>query len=235
MQSKISTRWTLIVSTIILSIIFLSNDYSFYSSSSSEKAKKVLFDTNIINLGLDLQGGKEFLLAPKLEDWLVEKVNNSNVSSQMRADFDTALSEIDKKIKEDSKYVLTIDEFEKYLNNTGTSISDLFNGITKDELKNSLDESLTNNIEIIHNRIDDKGVTEPSIRKIGSKISVEIPGKKNIDNHHDVKRVARRLAEGPTVVSQRACGRRSGQGYRRRSHLYLSLYNKPLLIFIRVL
>ena len=206
MQSKISTRWTLIVSTIILSIIFLSNDYSFYSSSSSEKAKKVLFDTNIINLGLDLQGGKEFLLAPKLEDWLVEKVNNSNVSSQMRADFDTALSEIDKKIKEDSKYVLTIDEFEKYLNNTETSISDLFNGITKDELKNSLDESLTNNIEIIHNRIDDKGVTEPSIRKIGSKISVEIPGKKNIDKLEELITSSARLtineiASGPGTTS----------------------------------
>ena len=202
MQSKISTRWTLIVSTIILSIIFLSNDYSFYSSPSSEKTKKVLFDTNIINLGLDLQGGKEFLLAPKLEDWLVEKVNNSSVSSQMREDFDTALSEIDKKIKEDSKYVLTIDEFEKYLNNTGTSISDLFNGITKDELKNSLNESLTNNIEIIHNRIDDKGVTEPSIRKIGSNISVEIPGKKNIDKLEELitssaKLTINKMALGP--------------------------------------
>ena len=87
MQSKISSRWTLILSTIILSIIFLSNDYIFYSSSSSNDSekdqndpKKVLFDRKIINLGLDLQGGKEFLLAPKLEDWLVDRLNSSKSS-----------------------------------------------------------------------------------------------------------------------------------------------------------
>ena len=42
-------------------------------------------------------------------------------------------------------------------------------------------KALTNNIEIIHKRIDNKGVTEPSIRKIGSNISVEIQAKNNID------------------------------------------------------
>ena len=183
MQSKISSRWTLIISTIILSIIFLSNDYIFYSSSSSNKSQKVLFDTNIVNLGLDLQGGKEFLLAPKLEDWLVDKLNTSaeSINPNLRKKFNSALKKVDKIIKEDDKFILTIGKFEEYLNEENISIPDLFNGLTKDELQSSLDESLTNNIEIIHNRIDDKGVTEPSIRKIGSNISVEIPGKKNID------------------------------------------------------
>jgi len=187
MQSKISSRWTLILSTIILSIIFLSNDYIFYSSSSSndsEKAqndpKKVLFDRKIINLGLDLQGGKEFLLAPKLEDWLVDRLNSSK-SSSGRTKFNNALEKIDNKISQDPKFVLTIDIFDQYLNEEGSSIPDLFDGTTKEELKANLDESLNNNIEIIHKRIDNKGVTEPTIRKIGSKISVEIPGKNNID------------------------------------------------------
>ena len=187
MQSKISSRWTLILSTIILSIIFLSNDYIFYSSSSSNDSekdqndpKKVLFDRKIINLGLDLQGGKEFLLAPKLEDWLVDRLNSSK-SSSSRSKFNTALEKIDNKISQDPKFVLTIDIFDQYLNEEGGSIPDLFDGTTKDELKAKLDESLNNNIEIIHKRIDNKGVTEPSIRKIGSNISVEIPGKNNID------------------------------------------------------
>ena len=187
MQSKISSRWTLILSTIILSIIFLSNDYIFYSSSSSNDSekdqndpKKVLFDRKIINLGLDLQGGKEFLLAPKLEDWLVDRLNSSS-SLTDRNPFNDALEKIDSMISQDPKFVLTIDIFDQYLNEKGSSIPDLFDGTTKDELKAKLDESLNNNIEIIHKRIDNKGVTEPSIRKIGSNISVEIPGKNNID------------------------------------------------------
>ena len=188
MQSKISSRWTLILSTIILSIIFLSNDYIFYSSASSNDSQKsqnnpqkVLFDKNIINLGLDLQGGKEFLLAPKLEEWLVDRLNSSSPSLNDRGKFNNALEQIDSIISKDPKFVLTLDIFDQYLNKEGVSIPNLFDGSTKDDLKANLDEALTNNIEIIHKRIDNKGVTEPSIRKIGSNISVEIPGKNNID------------------------------------------------------
>ena len=198
MQNKISTRWSLIIFTIILSIIFLSNDYIFYSSSSSKKPEKFLFDTNIINLGLDLQGGKEFLVAPKLEEWLVEKIANSNTDENKKKDFNNALLEIDKKIAKDPKYILTIDEFEKHLKNT--SLSDLFNGNTKEELIDELDESLNNNIEIIHNRIDDKGVTEPSIRKMGSNISVEIPGKKNIDKLEELITSSAKLTINQIVI-----------------------------------
>ena len=200
MQSKISTRWTLIIFTIILSIIFLSNDYIFYKSSSSKDPKKILFDTNIINLGLDLQGGKEFRLAPKLEEWLVEKVANSNASENIKKGFNSALLKIDKKIAEDPKYILTIDEIEEYLNEENISIPDLFNGMTKDELKINLDESLSNNIEIIHNRIDDKGVTEASIRKIGTNISVEIPGKKNIDKLEELITSSAKLTINEIVI-----------------------------------
>ena len=69
MKNKISNRWGLIAVVIILSIIFLINDFIFYSSSKEVEPEKILFDSNIINLGLDLQGGKEFLLAPKIEEW----------------------------------------------------------------------------------------------------------------------------------------------------------------------
>ena len=114
MQNKISTRWALIGFTIIVSIIFLCNDFIFYNSSNSKTPKKILFDSNIINLGLDLRGGKEFLLAPKLEEWLVEKINNKELDQSIRSDFSSALLKADSILKKDEKYILTIDKIESF-------------------------------------------------------------------------------------------------------------------------
>tara|TARA_B100000287_G_scaffold79517_1_gene71790 strand:- start:3555 stop:5342 length:1788 start_codon:yes stop_codon:yes gene_type:complete len=178
MQNKILNRWTVIGFTIIVSLIFLTNDIIFYSSSNAKTPEKILFDTNIINLGLDLQGGKEFLLSPKLEEWFLNKINNEDIDLDVRNDFNRALLKFDEKLKKDSSQVLSIDEFETYLEKS--TLEDLFE-INKENLKSQLQESLSENVSIIYDRIDDKGVTEASIRKIGDKISVEIPGKKNID------------------------------------------------------
>mgnify|MGYP001246574459 CR=1 FL=1 len=82
MQNNILNRWVLIIVIITLSILFLINDIIYYNSDSPdgrlEKTSSFLFDNKVINLGLDLQGGKEFLLAPKIDAWLKQEFDSQN-------------------------------------------------------------------------------------------------------------------------------------------------------------
>ena len=78
MKNSIYNRWGIISLIILVSTILIVNDIIFYKSNKQKKEynQKFLFDNSIINLGLDLQGGQEFLLAPKIESWLINEFNN---------------------------------------------------------------------------------------------------------------------------------------------------------------
>ena len=81
MQNNIINRWVLIIGTISLSILFLVNDINYYRSDKegiSKSSNSFLFDSKVINLGLDLQGGIEFLLAPKIDTWLKQLFDSEN-------------------------------------------------------------------------------------------------------------------------------------------------------------
>ena len=74
-----------------------------------------LFDSNIINLGLDLRGGSEYLLSPKIDKWVL---NNNEGGDTERNHLASAITDImeDKGIKVDKsskKYTLFDDIIEE--------------------------------------------------------------------------------------------------------------------------
>ena len=192
MKNNILNRWVLIVTIITLSVLFLINDIIYYKSDSEDahldKTSSFLFDNKVINLGLDLQGGKEFRLAPKIDKWIKQLFDSQDKASMSneRKDLFEALGTFYKNREnfkenyrkrhpnQDTVITFTLDDLNNYLKNTKykSSISDLFNGKNKEGLYKDLKEALETNINIIRNRIDDKGVIEPVVRIIGDLITL---------------------------------------------------------------
>ena len=173
MQKNILNRWILIIISLSIAIILLINDYKYYSGTP-EKHNKFLFDQNIINLGLDLRGGSEYLLSPKIDKWVLE---NNKGTPKNRESLVTAI----KDMRQNSE-TFDLSTLDTYLKKYGTTIEDLFAGETVEDLENSIRDALASNKDIIRRRIDTRGVIEPSVRVNGDRISVEIPGDQSIDD-----------------------------------------------------
>ena len=128
-----------------------------------------------VKLGLDLQGGM----------YLVMEVNTGKLLEQLAKDADQQFEdilaetvEIAKNSDEDVVSILTTK-----LSENNIRLSRYFGSIRQedseiiDELKEQESDAVTRAIEIIRNRIDQYGVSEPSIQKQGARrIIVELPG-----------------------------------------------------------
>ncbi len=128
-----------------------------------------------VKLGLDLQGGM----------YLVMEVNTGKLLEQLAKDPDqqfkdilTETVEIAKSSDEDVVSILT-----SKLSENNIRLSRYFGSIRQDdseiidELKEQESDAVTRAIEIIRNRIDQYGVSEPSIQKQGlRRIIIELPG-----------------------------------------------------------
>ncbi len=128
-----------------------------------------------IKLGLDLQGGMRVVL----------EVNTAKLLEKLAKNPDDTFRAV---MKEAEKEASTTDEsvvdimgrsFEK----RGIRLSRYFGNIRQDdatilsELKKDADDAVTRAIEIIRNRVDQYGVSEPSIQRQGTRrVIVELPG-----------------------------------------------------------
>ena len=90
-----------------------------------------LFDSSIINLGLDLRGGVEYLLSPKIDKWLIE--NNQAKDDNHKETLTKIIKEFKNKSEANTFDIATL---ENGLEGTGTTISDLFPGETKEAFNN---------------------------------------------------------------------------------------------------
>lgn len=178
MQKNILNRWIIIAITIIFAILLIINDLSFYSNKNG-KASHFLFDSTIINLGLDLKGGTEYLLSPKIDKWLL---THQDINPDKKRFLRTAIESF-KKVHEENleNSIFDFDSLKKYLGENVEIKDLLLEPKTEEDLRKELKTSLENNKNVIQNRIDDKGVVEPSVRVVGERISVEIPGQQNTD------------------------------------------------------
>ena len=174
MRKNILNRWIIIAITIIFAILLIINDLKFYSNSDTSSTN-FLFDSKIINLGLDLRGGTEYLLSPKIDRWLL---SHKDIDPNKKGTLKTSIESF-KRIHEDNleNSIFDFDSLKKYLQSPIETL--LIEGKTEDDLRLDLKASLENNKNVIQSRIDDKGVVEPSVRIVGERISVEIPGKQN--------------------------------------------------------
>ena len=128
-----------------------------------------------IKLGLDLQGGM-YLLMEVNTSKLLEKL-----AKQPDDQFYQILNAADKESKSTDENVVTI--MARKMREKGIRLSRYFGSIREDDntIEKRLDQQETDAvsraIEIIRNRVDRYGVSEPSIQKQGSRrIVIELPG-----------------------------------------------------------
>ena len=149
-----------------------------------------------LNKGLDLKGGINVILQISIKDILKGLANNSKDPV-----FNKALVDADEASKNsNSDYVeLFFESFEAASNGTtrlaspdifgnrglSEEIKDLNMGDdqVKPILRTKIDESIVSAFEVLRNRIDKFGVTQPNIQRLGSsgRILVELPGAKDVD------------------------------------------------------
>ncbi len=147
---------------------------------------------NRIKLGLDLQGGMYVIMEvdiAKLIQDLAKKTDDQ---------FTKSLDETTEATKNtDDDF---IDVFQTRLQSRGISLKAYYGEIRDDEskiksdLKKEVDNAIDRAIEVVRNRIDQYGVSEPVIQKKGNnRLVVELPGVSNVDE-------VRKLLQGTALL-----------------------------------
>ena len=179
----------------ILSIIF-GVVFSVPSFLQTETGKK-------ISLGLDLQGGLHMLLGVKTDEAVTSKIKSVATSVKYFADDEEILIE-DLSIKDDSVLFTVLDKDElprvdKMLENIkGLNITkDNLNykiTLTNEEALRTKDLAVAQAVETIRNRLDQFGLSEPTVIRQGDiGIVVELPGIKTVAE----EKAARELISKP--------------------------------------
>jgi len=190
---KYRGRIILVLAAVILCVVFLwptYKDYSYRKTLSAltgedslkyfeEHRDKIMSaHAKRMKLGLDLQGGMRVVLEvdvlQMLEDMAKNKDDNFyTIMKELRAE--TAGSEFD-----------VVSAFVKKFQDRGISLRRYYGSVRDSEekivdmLKSEAEKGVDRAIEIVRNRIDQYGVSEPTIQKQGGKrIIVELPGVKD--------------------------------------------------------
>lgn len=128
-----------------------------------------------LKLGLDLQGGMRVVLEVNTAKLLEKLANNPDQV------FNSLLEEAKKEAETSDEPVVEI--LTRKLQQKGIRLNRYFGNIRQDDaeiiaqLKNDSEDAVTRAMEIIRNRVDQYGVSEPSIQRQGSRrIIVELPG-----------------------------------------------------------
>ena len=170
------------------------NEEKRYTDSIS--SQKVYFGNTFkdvkakeINLGLDLKGGMNVMLQVQLED-LVRALSGNNQSPEFQQAIANAKTRM---VGSQSDFITLFAEEWKNITG-GQRLSQVFGTYemrdrikpeSTDEqvisvIKEEAESAISNSFNVLRNRIDRFGVTQPSIQKIGNtgRILVELPGVK---------------------------------------------------------
>ena len=171
----------------------VSNNPIFGFTSYADAKKKEL------NKGLDLKGGINVTLQISVKDILKGLANNSKnpVFNKALADADNA-----SKSSDDTYLNLFFESFDAIKGDTkladpsifaNKALSDAINFQMSDDevrpiLSQKIDESIVSAFEVLRERIDGFGVTQPNIQREGNsgRILVELPGVKDIARAQDL-------------------------------------------------
>ena len=142
-----------------------------------------------INLGLDLKGGMNVMLQVQLED-LVRALSGNNQTPEFQqaialakqrsvnsqSDFITLFAEAWKEVAPNTRLAQIFGTYEMRDRIKPESTDDQVVSVIKEEAESAV----ANSFNVLRNRIDRFGVTQPSIQKIGNtgRILVELPGVK---------------------------------------------------------
>lgn len=157
-----------------------------------------------INLGLDLQGGLYMVLGIDFNKVYRDEIVGYAKKAQATlkdAGIESTVGTLNASDAKDPKHSIVITkatdvdaakaklrEFYNYpLRLTGEETTTLTYGLGRDFTKEIEDTALSKSIEVIRNRIDEFGVTEPEIVSQGSdRIVVQLPGVKDINRAKDL-------------------------------------------------
>ncbi len=188
MFKNISTRWFVIVLLLLFVSYRLWPSYNFLTLSEKDKELMKKNDLslyeklskNSINLGLDLQGGMHVVLEADVPN-LVKKLANNKSPELLNAINESEKRSINNQTDFFDEFNLIVEQDSIPLKRLYSSlISSSRNTNVLDELKKQTENSLNSVLEIIRNRIDQFGVSEPNIQKSGNRrIIVELAGVKD--------------------------------------------------------
>jgi len=180
-MGKNNTKWVFITVLLLWAIYALWPTYRFNTLSPEDKAKLEQkgklnsIQHKAIRLGLDLKGGMHLTLEVDFP-YLVEQLARNKDN-----EFETILNEIREELNVSTEDFLSILErtfkkhnvpLNKYWGQRGESDRKILAYLDKEGKK-----AITRSMQILTNRIDQFGVSEPSISKMGSRrILVELPG-----------------------------------------------------------
>ena len=187
-------RWFIIFALTALSIVGINPTIEYYSNYfgeelSPEELEKVdLIKDKSLTLGLDLQGGMHMVLELDLVDLYKNLINDEYKNSFDEIDnfekelirinqISTSLNFIDNLFNDYDNQNL-INYYSDFIPPSTKPDEEIF--ILKQILKSKLSSKLLSSTEIIRNRIDALGVTEPLIQTKGvNQIIVELAGIKD--------------------------------------------------------
>jgi preprotein translocase subunit SecD len=191
---------------ILLCVFVISSGVYVYPTIANLDPEKSKFPfKQKINLGLDLQGGLYMVLGVdfnKVYRDVVERQNSglkdrfkekSIAVTQVKmvregfpADDPRIIVDFDAS-KRDEIYQLLKKEFTWSLRLAGETPGHFELGLTHDYRNDVRERTLNQSIEVIRNRIDEFGVSEPAISSQGTdRVVVELPGVKEIDRAKDL-------------------------------------------------
>jgi preprotein translocase subunit SecD len=186
---------------ILAFVVILSAVYVYPTVSGMDLEKTKFPFKQKVNMGLDLQGGVYMVLGidfNRVFKEIVERQGQSMVTSmkekgvnvknvvtspsstaedpQIKAEVDAAQVEKFKAALKENYWTLRVVDDNKGKNDVFTL------GISREYKVQVKENTLTQSIEVIRNRIDEFGVTEPSITSQGTdRVVVELPGVKDVD------------------------------------------------------
>lgn len=193
MKNKLTPRYIIIALVLVWAVyaIWPTVQYQTLSADEIETMREEgtlkNLESKIIKQGLDLKGGIYIVLEVDLQTL----VSNLAINKDKR--FEQALNNVDAKIDEDSQ----LDFFQVFhdeINSTDLRIHRYFDvdfGRSLDEiivsLRDQADDAINRVLEILQNRVDQFGVSEPTIQKQGNRrIIVELAGIQDSERARDL-------------------------------------------------
>ena len=186
-------RFTLLIFLVVISVASIMPTVFDYSKESNFPIKSK------INLGLDLQGGLYMILGIDFNKVYRDEIKGYARKIQYILNDEGITSEVgtlDESNPGDPKHTVIISKaadmerakerireyFPSILRLTSENGTEIGYGITKVIKQQIEDQSVGKSIEVIRNRIDEFGVTEPEIVSQGTdRIVVALPGVKDIE------------------------------------------------------
>ncbi len=157
-------------------------------------------DASSLNLGLDLQGGMHVTLEVEVGNLLDQLAVNKDEA------FQQTLQAAEQRAEQENVSVVEafVEEFEaenpdgrlsRYFRNQGEDITRRSsNDEVQEYLQGQADTAVQNGIQVVRNRVNQYGVTEPSIQRQGDeRIVVELPGVSDRERVRDLLESASQL------------------------------------------